>query len=109
MQDRPLNKKYGISIHRYKELIHFTQQYQEWKKEVKNSSGTKEAQLLLKISLVEETVQEAAGSLAPYMLEAITKKLTYENVRMTKNIPCGKNVFYEMRVQYFVLLDKKKG
>lgn len=109
MNDRPLNKKYGISKNRYHELIHFTMQYAEWKRAALIAKEDTLESLNEKIKLVEETAKEAAGDLYPYILEAVTKKTTYENMRIIRNIPCGKNLFYELKRRYFYLLDKKRG
>lgn len=99
MKQRPLNKDYNISYNRYKELQYFTLQYPEWKR-----TGEWD-----KYKLVEEIVLEVAGEvLYEYILEAVTTGSTYDKINIRKRIPCGKNMFYEMRRRYFFLLDKTK-
>lgn len=99
MKQRPLNKNYNISYNRYKELQYFTLQYPEWKR-----TGEWD-----KYKLVEEIVLEAAGEvLFEYILEAVTTGSTYDKINIRKRIPCGKNMFYEMRRRYFFLLNKAK-
>ena len=107
--ERPLNKKYGISRNRHQELMHFTLQYKEWKIKIRNSTGEDWDALNAKIKLVESTAEEAAKELAPYILEAVISRATYENMRLIKEIPCGKNMFYELKRKYYYLLDKKRN
>lgn len=100
MKQRPLNKNFNISYNRYKELQYFSLQYTEWKKTGKWD----------KYKLVEEMVLEAAGEVFyEHILEAVTTGSTYDKINIRKRIPCGKNMFYEMRRRYFFLLDKFKS
>lgn len=44
MKRRPINKdKYGISKHRYLEVIHHCLQYPEWREELENMTDTVKA------------------------------------------------------------------
>jgi len=128
--------KYWIEKHRYYELKHFCLQYNIWKQivdtleiEIKNSSSSgvslvpvkkssnysnpTEAMALKrvfyanKINMVEETCKETSLALSPYILLAVTNGYSYDVLRARTNIPCCRDVYYELYRRFFWLLDKE--
>ena len=98
MKRRPINKdKYGISKHRYLEVIHHCLQYPEWREELENMTDTvkaiqygqegkgspsqasaterlaiKRAELLEKCERIEQTAIEADADIYQWLLEGVT-------------------------------------
>lgn len=130
---RPLNEeKYEISKHRFLELYHFCMQYPEWKEELKSNTDTvksiqitdmpishnyqdqtlklaeRRIKLREKCETIEQTAIEADSELYQYIIEGVTKDyVTYRYLKMIKNMPCGKNVYYDRRRKFYYLLSKK--
>ena len=73
---------YQISKHRYYELKHFCLQYIEWKAEY--------------------------TELNTYVLKAVTEGLSYDILKARFNIPCCRNVYYDIYRRFFWLLDKSR-
>ena len=131
---RPLNKdKYEISKHRFLELYHFCMQYNDWKEELKSITSAvkstpisgmpsshnyqdqtaklveKRMKLAAKCELIEQTAIEADPELYPYILEGVTcDYATYRYLKMSKDMPCGKNMYYDRRRKFYFLLSIKK-
>lgn len=61
-----------------------------------------------RIKMVEDTAKEVDGSLAEYLIKGITEGLSYDNLRIRTNIPCCKDVYYELYRKFFWLLNKKR-
>lgn len=125
--------KYWIERHRYYELKHFCLQYYIWKKayseltveiksfdmtEMPKSSNTAspvemlvEKRLYFKnrIDMVEQVCKDTDAFLGKYILEAVTKGLSYEQLRARSNVPCGKEVYYDLYRRFFWLLDKERA
>ena len=123
--------KYYISKDRYLELLHFCCQYPEWErsyvlitfvpaksyKEVKvngvsdlvETTANKRLALEMKMKMVKETCEEADPTISNYIFLAVTKKLSYVNLKMMYDIPCGRDYFYDRYRKFFWLLDKKRG
>lgn len=98
MKRRPINKdKYGISKHRYLEVIHHCLQYPEWREELENMTDTvkaiqygqegkgspskasaterlaiKRAELQEKCERIEQTAIEADADIYQWLLEGVT-------------------------------------
>lgn len=129
---RTLNqKKYSISKHRFREVYHFAMQYNEWKAEIIKLMGSKafvlsdmpkahstvspteEAAVRIhdlydKCRVIEETAYEVGDGLSEYLLKAVTNEgYTYNYLRMRHRIPCGRNVFYRIRREFYYQLSKK--
>ncbi len=131
---RPINeKKYEISKHRFLELYHFCMQYQEWRTELEcitdtvkgiaNTNGIRgggrigsatehlvirRMKLQEKCELIEQTAIEADSELYQYILEGVTAEYaTYKYLKQAKNIPCGKDMYYDRRRKFYWLLSKK--
>lgn len=131
---RLLNKdKYNFSEHRLRELQHFCLQYGEWKEELEifedtvkgisyyeeikgNSmkSATEElairrAELREKCELVEQAALEADSGLYTYILEGVTEEYaSFKYLKYRKNMPCGRNTYYERIRDFFCILSKRK-
>lgn len=131
---RPINeKKYEISKHRFLELYHFCMQYQEWKTELKYQKDTvkgivntdgirgsggmgsatehlviRRMKLRERCELIERTAIEADPDLYPYILEGVTAEYaSYKYLRQVKEIPCGKDMYYDRRRKFYWLLSHK--
>lgn len=123
--------KYWISKHRYYELKHFCLQYPEWKELVRHnarysgrdpeivrtsvewSDPTATAAYISEkakkqIELVEECCKLACGDMACYILLAVTEGLSYVNLRMMYEIPCGKDMYYELYRRFYYILSARK-
>ncbi len=124
--------KYWIERHRYYELKHFCLQYDSWKNSIREIDGMKSKNLpecvsgknisnpvlwavekredyLLKIRIVEEAAYQTSPELMNYILKAVTKGLKYENLRMVYNLPCGREMWYELyRKFFYILSDSRK-
>ncbi len=125
--------KYWIERHRYYELKHFCLQYYIWKKSYseltaeikaieidgmpKSSSPSKPVEAIVekrlyfsnRIEMVETVAKNTDEFLGKYILEAVTNGLSYEQLRARCNIPCGKEVYYDLYRRFFWLLDKERA
>lgn len=129
---RALNKqKYNISKHRFRELYYFCLQYDEKQKELKDlrnslkgvsysdspsSSGTpgdptmkiamKCAGLSNECDAIEEAAKMADPELHDYILYAVTHEgITFEFLKMQKDIPCERDRYYDRRRKFYFVLD----
>lgn len=130
---RTLNKKYGISKNRFKELYYWCLQYNEWKDELKYKTDTaksigvtdmpvahsngnstqdlaiRRAELERNCRIIERAAIEADPEIHQYLLKAVTNEgVTYQYLKLIMNIPCSHNTYYERRKKFYWLLDKKK-
>lgn len=124
--------KYWIEKHRYYELKHFCLQYPSWKKSyilasvsrsvngnlaVKTdyiSKPTEECALKRlfyaeRIEMVERTAKDTDEFLSNYILEAVTTGASYDTLRARLNIPCSRDIYYELYRRFFWLLDKARA
>lgn len=122
---------YWISKHRYYELKHFCLQYIEWKAAyaeldgmeggdmIRDSKSTNignpvervmDRRLYLsdRINLIETAALEAGSELNTYVLKAVTEGLSYDILKARFNIPCCRNVYYDIYRRFFWLLDKAR-
>lgn len=125
--------KYWIEKHRYYELKHFCLQYPIWEKAhsalnsfSKMSMNTipiskiniissptekcAEARLFYsdRMSMVEKIAKETDASLYNYILKAVTEGISYDILRTRFNIPCCKDVYYNLYRRFFWLLSKER-
>ncbi len=125
--------KYWIDRHRYYELKHFCLQYPTWKKIYNSLDGIgkrsidqpvlsknehvsdptgkcveKRSYYFDKMKLVEQAAIETDNELADYILKGVTEGLTYDNIKLRLEIPCGKDVYYDRYRRFFWLLDKER-
>lgn len=123
---------YKLNKHRYYELKHFCLQYPEWKKEylsldgyskynlnnlvsskkfVGRSSSTEECVIkreryLRKMEMVEQSCIYADPDLKDYLLEAVTKDLSYTYLSTVLDMPCARDMYYNRYRKFFWTLDK---
>lgn len=125
--------KYWIERHRYYELKHFCLQYYFWKRaysvldgfcnytgltECTSKTNTihnpteKNAERRLfysnRISMVEQIAIKTDETLSKYILMAVTQGISYETLKTKYNIPCCKDVYYDLYRRFFWLLDKER-
>lgn len=123
--------EYYISKYRYLELKYFCLQYDDWKKEYdstlyfssQNFPGVKirntfsdstgniavrRSYLAEKLKLVEQTAIETDEELFPYLILSVTKGLTYNELYLMRNMPCGRTRYYKLYRKFFYLLSQKK-
>lgn len=121
--------QYYISKHRYYELKHYCLQYPEYKK-IYNSLCEKipggiisinnddshgmdrsleiRQRYLDQIELIEECAIMLDEVLGPYILKGVTEGRSYTYLRMHDNIPCCKDIYYELYRKFFFILDHKR-
>lgn len=125
--------KYWIEKHRYYELKHFCLQYPLWKRMYKSLDGTsKSSQYIIKISknynasdpvskcveekafysdrieLIERIAIETDKTLSSYILKAVTEGLSYNCLKMKFDIPCCKDMYYDLYRRFFWLLSRQR-
>ncbi|MCM1363450.1 MAG: hypothetical protein NC215_00500 [Ruminococcus sp.] len=125
--------KYWIDRHRYYELKHFCLQYHNWKKAYDNIEVYRnglidyervsktnlmakpveqcvEAQWFYyeKIKMVEKAAEDTDYALSYYILKAVTEGLSYDHLKARFNIPCCKDVYYELYRRFFWLLSEAR-
>lgn len=124
--------KYWIDKHRYYELKHFCLQYPLWKKayseleemgfqsytfsEIKTSCNIPTSltekyaiakqYLSERINMIENVAKESDEQLWNYILKGVTEELSYTYLKTVKNIPCGKDMYYDRYRRFFWLLSK---
>lgn len=124
--------KYWIEKHRYYELKHFCLQYPHWKKAYVLCcvKGTSKGNLAVKIddiskpteecalkrvfysdrmNMVEQAAKDTDNYLGSYILKAVTTGMSYDTLRAQTNIPCSKDVYYDLYRRFFWLLDKARA
>lgn len=126
--------KYWIEKHRYYELKHFCLQYPIWKKtyisldgfakKPDDLIGTGRKQNLSdptvmctekrlfyadRMNMVSAIAQETEPELAEYILQAVTNGLSYDILKARLEIPCCKDVYYNLYRRFFWLLSKERG
>lgn len=122
----------GLSKHRYYELLHWCLQYPEWEKQIREikflpevlsarrekskwiaKRGTEDlgvilAELEANRALVNRICNEASNELYYWLLLAVTRGLSFNELKTVYGIPCEKDMFYDRRRRFFLLLDKEK-
>ena len=124
---------YWIERHRYYELKHFCLQYPIWKKAYTALDGLSRRPSDLEIfskkgeisdptvRCVEarsyyiermKTVEQAAiatdAELSNYILKGVTEGWSYDILKARLNIPCCKDVYYNLYRRFFWLLNKAR-
>ena len=120
--------KYWIPKHRYYELKHFCLQYPVWKEQLRESlwwstdgkgsdpewndpthfSVLVRESAQRKIDMVEKACKAADDRIDKWILKAVTEDLSFVNLSMVHNIPCGKDLYYDRLRKFFWLLDKTR-
>lgn len=128
-----VKNKYWIDKHRYYELKHFCLQYPIWKKARSALDGFNkipantvpisktniissptekcaEARLFYsnRIDMIEKIAQETDDKLSVYILRAVTEGISYDYLRAVLNIPCCKDVYYDLYRRFFWLLSMER-
>ena len=126
-----LSKKnpYWIEKHRYYELKHFCLQYPIWKKARAALNGLSkrpvdtsafsenigdptakcaEARAFYseRIEMLESVAAETDMELADYILKAVTQGVSYNYLKARLEIPCCKDVYYELYRRFFWILNR---
>ena len=123
---------YHISKHRFYELKHYCLQYDEWVDELRELDGgfrtssiiafvdstntedpvlefiTRKSELKEKIDAIHKCAKEADLALWNYIVKAVTKDLSYTELKTLYGIPRGKNQYYESYRKFFFLLSQEK-
>lgn len=123
--------KYWIDRHRYYELMHFCLQYPLWKKAYLSFDGLSrqpmDSELSFKnrscgdptancavsrafyqerMEMVEQTAIKTDPDLAGYIIKAVTEGRSYNNLKSRLEIPCSRDIYYEMYRRFFRLLSE---
>lgn len=124
--------KYWIEKHRFLELRHFCRQYNHWKAIVRiidgYSTSPEYAQIRSKIhgdptakaavlrakysdrmTLLEDVAKKTDPVIGNYILEAVSEGISYDHLNARKQIPCGKDVYYDLYRKFFYLLDNARN
>lgn len=126
------NNPHHISKHRYYELKHFCLQYSEWKRDIKrldamevkalNPSAERlgnsdlgnptekiaraRTRISRRIEMLEECSTLTDSYLGSYILEGVTNGYSYETIKARLEIPCCRDVYYELYRKFFWVLHK---
>lgn len=127
--------KYWIPKHRYYELKHYCLQYKHWwelyvklqfKMEAYKGSEVHSstpgnptekqaiamAECKKAMELVEKTARDTCKDepiLAPFLLKSVTEALPYYQLKPEYEIPCGRDMFYELYRRFFYILSQRRG
>lgn len=119
----------GITPERYKELKSICHQYPEYKRILERErlgltekpqgrssawrpsdpTGNRAVSVASgrcarRVTLIERTASAAAGAaIAPMLIESVTTERSYDTLR--KKPPCGRRLFYVLRLSFYILLD----
>lgn len=121
---------YGISKNRYNELKAFCLQYWEKKEaidRIKGNAGSgaaggspgnptqsmaiRNVQYQSDCEMIENAAISASAEIYPYILESVTRDLSFRNIEFNKTfgrIPVGKTEFYALRRKFYYILHLKK-
>ena len=119
--------KYYIPKHRYYELKHFVQQYPDWVKAIRELDGLsrrpvdyvcsndisdpvyraaeKREELQRRIKIITDVANQTDKTIGIYILTAIINNESYDKINARSNIPCCREVYYELYRKFFFLLD----
>lgn len=122
---------YWIEKHRYYELKHFCLQYPIWKsaraaitglaerpesvEAVSRMKGVSdptakfaEARMYYtdRIEMIENAAKETDPVIGRYILQGVTKGLSYEKLNALEGVPCCKDVYYILYRRFFWILNK---
>ena len=128
------NNKYWIEKHRYYELKHFCLQYPLWKRAYNSVDGlsklpayamsfnksynhgdpvTKCVENRLfyssRMEMIERVADETDEVLGCYILQGVTEGLSYSHLKARLDLPCSKDIYYELYRRFFWLLSRERG
>lgn len=108
-----------LSPHRYYELKHRCLQYKEWTDGVQNiinetdhsndPTGNKAIKidiLIEKMGQVEKSAELTDPILKNYILKNVAYGLSYSCIRARTEIPCSRDIFYDLIREFYWRLDK---
>ena len=120
--------EWWIDRQRYYELKHFCLQYQGWCRIIRELDGlhsrsvadiifagvsdptAKIAEVrekyLRNIEMIKRATDEADPVIGTYILRGVTEGLSYETLRMLTDVPCCKDVYYDLYRKFFWILDQ---
>lgn len=123
--------KYYISKHRRLELTHFCLQYKEWRSEYIRLNETIQSGLYLSerintsnlsdvtaelaikmerlsknIELIDKVIKETDNEIDYFLFKGVTEGMSYNQLKMKYDIPCGKDLYYDRLHKFYWLLDK---
>lgn len=125
--------KYWIERHRYYELKHFCLQYPLWKRAYVALDGMSErtadptmirtnvhgnpteqramSKLFYseRIEMIERVAKETDELLSSYILKGVTKGVSYDYLKARLDVPCCKDIYYDLYRRFFWLLDKARN
>ena len=108
---------YWIERHRYYELKHFCLQYPIWKKAYAALDGLSDptarcaearSHYLERMKTVEQAAIATDAELSTYILKGVTEGWSYDILKARLNIPCCKDVYYNLYRRFFWLLNKAR-
>ena len=124
---------YWIEKHRYYELKHFCLQYPIWKKAYLALDGlskrpenlfiaSKERKVgdptakcaearsyyLERMKIVEKAAVDTEPVLGKYILRGVTEGMSYDILNARLDVPCCKDIYYNLYRRFFWLLDKAR-
>lgn len=62
-----------------------------------------------RIKMLERVATATDECLAPYILEGVTKGVSYDVLKANFNIPCCRNAYYNLYRRFFWLLNKERN
>lgn len=125
----------GITRERYQELLAICRQYRQYRREIRRAqagltdkharrrgpsawkrpdpTGNAAAAVAdatayyrARVQLIDGCARAAAGSaVAPALIECVTEGRAFETLK--HHPPCGRQMFYRLRLLFFVLLDER--
>lgn len=121
---------YWIDKHRYYELKHFCLQYGTWKSLYNSIDGLNKASIEYiipsrtnkiydpvaravearqyfrdRMNMVEKAALDTDRVIGSYILKGVTEGHPYEHLKLMTDIPCGKDVYYDLYRKFFWLLN----
>lgn len=125
--------KYWVEKHRYYELKHFCMQYPIWKKIYNSYDSLSKAPAtsmifedrtlisdpvgrcvenrefyINRMKLIEDTATKTDTEIGPYILKGVTMGVGYDYLKLHDNVPCCKDVYYDLYRKFFWLLDHSR-
>ena len=61
-----------------------------------------------RMELIEKAAAETDAELGDYILQAVTQGISYDHLRARVNVPCCKDVYYELYRRFFWILNRER-
>ncbi|WP_285826487.1 hypothetical protein [Parabacteroides goldsteinii] len=58
--------------------------------------------------MIEDVAEDTDEELASYILHGVTEGCSYDVLRVRYNIPCCKDIYYDLYRRFFWLLSKER-